>query len=176
MFTAWEDRHLKMLPPWPALEHPTSAPSSTSGNTCSGLDLFVGLYIRTVKLIRGISIVTSTLWTFTGASSSSSSASSSSRDSSDEYPEIGANTCGKSAEDSHFILMVASNGDQSHNSSSGYPNIERSEMSGVQTPSAGLDRNLNPYFNVIQVQTIMEIIQGMTPDGSPLATLGSARG
>jgi hypothetical protein len=175
-FTAWEDRHLKMLPPWLASEHPTPAPSSTSGNTYSGLDLFVGLYIRTAKLIRGILMVTSTLRTFIGASSSSSSASSSSRDSSNEYPEIRANTCGKSVEDSHLILMVASNGDQSHNSSSGYPNIGRSEMSGAQTPSAGLDRNLITYFNAIQVQTIMEIIQGMTPDGSPLATPGSARG
>jgi hypothetical protein len=60
-----------------ASEHPTSAPSSTSDNTCLGLDSFTGLYIRTVKLVRGISIVTSTLRTFTGASSSCSSASSS---------------------------------------------------------------------------------------------------
>jgi hypothetical protein len=40
------------------------------------------------KLIRGILIMMSTLWTFTRAPSSSSSASSPSRDSSDEYLEI----------------------------------------------------------------------------------------
>jgi hypothetical protein len=40
------------------------------------LDPFVGLYIRTAKLVQGIPIVTSTLQPFVGASSSSSSASS----------------------------------------------------------------------------------------------------
>jgi hypothetical protein len=94
-FVIREDADLKMLPPGPAPEHPTSAPSSTSGNTYSGLDPFAGLYIRTAKLIRGIPIVMSTLRTFTGAPSSSPSASSPSRDSSDEYPEIGASACGK---------------------------------------------------------------------------------
>jgi hypothetical protein len=75
-FAVGEDEDLKMLPPGPAPEHPTYAPSSTLGSACSGLDPFVGLYIRTTKLIRGIPIVTSTLRPFTGASSSSSSASS----------------------------------------------------------------------------------------------------
>jgi hypothetical protein len=51
-FIVGEDEDLKMLPPGPALEHHTPAPSSTSGSTCSGLDLFVGLYIRTAKLVR----------------------------------------------------------------------------------------------------------------------------
>jgi hypothetical protein len=152
-------------------EHHTPAPSSTSGSTCSCLDPFVGLYIRTAKLIRGIPIVTPTLRTFTGASSSSSSASSPGRDSSDEYPEIGASAYGKSAEDSCLILMVAPNGDRSRNSSSGYPTIGRSERFNAQTPSAGLAQNLNLNFNVVQVQTIMETIQRMAPDGSPLALL-----
>jgi hypothetical protein len=67
--------------------------------------------------------------------------------------------------------MVASNGDRSHNSSSGYPTIRRSETSDVQTPNAGLVWNLNSDFNVIRVQAIMETIQRMTPDGSPLALL-----
>jgi hypothetical protein len=31
--------------------------------------------------------------------------------------------------------------------------------------------NLNPNFNVMRVQTIMETIQRMAPDGSPLAIL-----
>jgi hypothetical protein len=67
--------------------------------------------------------------------------------------------------------MVAPNGDRSRNSFSEYPTIGRSEVSDAQTPSTGLAQNLNPDFNVIQVQTIMETIQRMTPDGSPLALL-----
>jgi hypothetical protein len=67
--------------------------------------------------------------------------------------------------------MVAPNRDRSHNSSSGYSTIGRSEMSHAQTRSVGLVRNLNPDFNVVWVQTIMEIIQRMSPDGSPIALL-----
>jgi hypothetical protein len=170
-FAVRENEDLKMLPPRPALEHPTPAPSSTSGSTCSGSDPFAGLYIHTTKLVRGIPIVTSTLRTFTEAPSSSLSASSPSRDSSEEYPEIGASACVKSAEDSRLILMVALNGDQSRNSSSGYPTIGRSETSDAQTPSAGLVQNLNPDFNAVRVQAIMETIHRMAPDGSPLALL-----
>jgi hypothetical protein len=94
-----------------------------------------------------------------------------SRDLSDEYPEIGASTCEKSAEDSCLILMVAPNRDRSRNSSSGYLTIGISETSDAQTPSARLVQNLNPGFNVVRVQTIMESIQRMAPDGSPLALL-----
>jgi hypothetical protein len=154
-FAVGEGRDLKMLPPGPTPEHPTPAPSSTSSSTCSGLDPFVALYIRSAKLIRGIPIVTSTLWTLTGAPSSPSSASSPSRDSSDDYPEIGASVCGNSAKDNHLIHMVAPNGDRSCNSFSGYPTIGRSETSDAQTPSVGLFQNLNPDFNVVQVQAIM---------------------
>jgi hypothetical protein len=171
MFAVGKDGDLKILPSGPAPEHPTPAPSSTSGNTCSDLDPFAGLYIRTDKLVRAVLIVTSTLRTFTGAPSSSSSASSPSQDSSDEYPKIGANACGKSAEDGRLILMVAPNGDQSYNSSSGYPTIGRSETSDARSPSAELARNLIPDFNVVRVQAIMETIQRMAPDGSPLALL-----
>jgi hypothetical protein len=160
-----------MLPPRPVLEHLTPAPSSTSGIICSGPNPFTRLYIRTAKLIRGILITTSTLRTFTEAPSSSSTASSPSRDSSDEYPEIGASACGKSIEDSRLILMVAPNGDQSRNSSSGYLTIGISETSNARTPSTGLAQNLNPDFNVVRVQTIMETIQRMAPDGSPLTLL-----
>jgi hypothetical protein len=67
--------------------------------------------------------------------------------------------------------MVAPNGDRSRNSSSGYPTIGRSETSGAQTSSAGLVWNLNLDFNVVQVQAIIETIQRMTPDDSPLALL-----
>jgi hypothetical protein len=67
--------------------------------------------------------------------------------------------------------MVAPDRDRAHNSSSGYPTIGRLETSDAQTPSTGLVRNLNPDFNAIRVQPIMETIQRMTPDGSPLALL-----
>jgi hypothetical protein len=109
-FAVGEDGDLKMLPPGPTQEHPTPALSPTSDNTCSGLDPFAWLYIRTAKLIRGISIVTSTLRTFTGAPSSPSSASSPSRDSSDDYPEIEANACGNSMKGSRLILMMTQMG------------------------------------------------------------------
>jgi hypothetical protein len=113
----------------------------------------------------------STLRPFVRASSSSSLASSLGRDSCEDYPEIGASAYENSAEDGHLILMVALNGDQARNSSSGYPTIGRSEAYDTQTPSAGLVQNLNPDFNVVQVQVIMETIQHMAPDGSPLALL-----
>jgi hypothetical protein len=150
-FAVGEDGDLKMLPPEPAPDHPTLAPSSTSGSTCSGLDPFTRLYIRTAKLVRGISIVTSTLRPFIGALSSSSSTSSPSRDSSEDYPEKWASACGNSAKDNRLILMVVPNGDRSCNSSSGYPTIGKSETSDAQIPSAGLVWNLNSDFNVVRV-------------------------
>jgi hypothetical protein len=170
-FAIGENRDLNMLPPGPAPEHPTPAPSSTSDSTWSGLDPFAGLYIRTTKLVRGIPIVTSTLRTFTGAPSSSSSVLSPNRDSSNEYPEIRTSAYGISAEDSRLILIVALNGDRSRNNSSGYPTIRRSETFDAQTPSVGLAQNLNLDFNAVRVQAIMETIQCMAPDGSPLTLL-----
>jgi hypothetical protein len=167
----WRGQRPQDATPGPAPEHPTPAPSSASGDACSGLNPFAGLYIHTAKLVRGIPIVTPTLQPFIGASSSSSSASSPDRDSSDDYPEIGASACWNSAEDGRLILMVAPNGDRSHNSSSGYPTIERSEASDAQTPSTRLVQNLNLDFNAIQVQAIMETILRMRPDGSPLTLL-----
>jgi hypothetical protein len=67
--------------------------------------------------------------------------------------------------------MVAPDGDQARNSSSGYPTIGRSEVTDVQTPSVGLVRNLNLDFNAVWVQAIIETIQRLAPDGSPLALL-----
>jgi hypothetical protein len=165
----WRGRRPQDAAPGSAPEHP--APSSASGGACSGSDPFAGLYIRTVKLVWGIPIVTSTLRPFIGASSSSSSALSPGRDSSNDYPKIEVSAYKNSAEDDHLILMVAPEGDRACNSSSGYPTIGRSETTDAQTPSAGLVQNLNPDFNVVRVQAIMETIQRMTPDGSPLALL-----
>jgi hypothetical protein len=158
-----------MLPPGEAAEH--IAPSSASSETQAESDLFDGSYIRTVKLIRGIPVVTTILRPCVGAASSSPSALSSDQGSSEDYPEIGVNTCESSASTSRLICMVASNEDQPHHSSSGYPTIGRYEASDARTPSTGLIRNLNPDFNDVRVQAIMETIQRMAPDSSPLALL-----
>jgi hypothetical protein len=134
-----------------------------------------GSFCRVIHLHRqarsGIPIVTSTLQPFVGASSSSSLASSPGRDSSNDYLEIRASAYGNSAEDGRLILMVAPNEDRARNSSSGYPTIGRSKATDAQTPSAQLVQNLNPDFNAVRVKAIMETIQHMAPDGSPLALL-----
>jgi hypothetical protein len=157
-FPIGEDGDLKMLPPGPAPEYRAPAsPSATSGS-CSGSNPCAGIYICTTKIYQGILIMTSILRPLAGASSSSSMASTPGQDSSDDYPEIGTSTCGEPTEGSRLIFMVAPNGDRLHNSSSRYPIIRRSEASDAQTPSDGLVRNLNPDFNAIRVQAIMETI------------------
>jgi hypothetical protein len=88
-FAAGEDEDLTMLPPGPAPEHLALASLSTLGGSYSGSDPYAGSYIRTVKIVRGIPIVTSILRPLAGASSSSSSASTLDPDSSDDYPEPG---------------------------------------------------------------------------------------
>jgi hypothetical protein len=67
--------------------------------------------------------------------------------------------------------MVAPARGPSQNNSSRYPTIERSEASDTQMPNDGMIWNLNPDFNVIRLQTIMESIQRMAPEGSPLVSL-----
>jgi hypothetical protein len=133
MFAAGEDVDLRMLPPAEATEH--TAPSSALSGTLTDSDFFDGLYIHTVKLVRGIPVVTTILQPCAGASSSSSSTLSSDQGSSEDYPEIGVSTCGSSADVSRLICMVAPNEDQPRHSSSGYPTIGRSEASDAQTPS-----------------------------------------
>jgi hypothetical protein len=117
--------------------------------------------------------VTFTLKPFIEASSSSSSTSSPDRGSSDDYPKIEASGCGNSAEDDRLILMVTPDRDRARNNSSRYPTIGRSEASDAQTPSVGLIQNLNLEFYAVRVHAIMETIQRMAPDGSPLTLLSS---
>jgi hypothetical protein len=62
--------------------------SFITGGACSGLDPYAGPHIHTVKLVRGILIVTSILETSAGASSSSSSGATLDQDSADDYPKI----------------------------------------------------------------------------------------
>jgi hypothetical protein len=114
---------------------------------------------------------TSILRPLAEALSLSSSSSNLDQDSSYDYPKIRISACGEPTEGGRLILMLAPNGDWSHNNSSRYPTIGRSEASDARTPSGGLVRNLNPDINAISVQAIMETIQRMVPDGSPLAIL-----
>jgi hypothetical protein len=67
--------------------------------------------------------------------------------------------------------MVASAEDPSHNSSSRYPTIGRSEAFDARTPNNGMIQNLNLDFSTGRLQTIMESIQRMAPKGSPLIAL-----
>jgi hypothetical protein len=170
-FATEEDRDIKMLPPGPAPEHLALTSSSASGRSCVGSGRCVGNYICTTKIIRCILVVTSILWPLTGASSSSTSVSTPDSDSSDDYPKIGTSVCMELTNDCRFIYMVALNGDRSSNTSNRYPTIRRSEASDAQTPSGGLARNVNPDFNAVWVQAMMETIQRMVPDGSPLVVL-----
>jgi hypothetical protein len=170
-FATRQDRDLKMLPLGPAPEHLALTSSSASGRSCIGSGHCAGNYICTTKIVQGILIVTSILWPLAGALSSSTSTSTLDSDSSDGYPEIRASVCEESVKDSHFIYMVAPNGDQSSNTSSRYPTIEKSEVSDARTPSGGLAWNLNPDFNAVHIQAIMEAIQRMAPAGSPPAIL-----
>jgi hypothetical protein len=170
-FAAGEDGDLTMLPLGLAPEHLTLASLSTLSGSCSGSDSYAGSYICTAKIVRGILFMTSILQLMVGASSSSSSASTPDQDSSDDYPEIEASAYGEPAKSGRLICMVAPNGDRSHNNSSRYPTIRRSEAFDARTTSCGLVWNLNPDFNIVWVQAIMETIQRMTPHGSPLAVL-----
>jgi hypothetical protein len=89
---------------------------------------------------------------------SSSLVASPDQDSSDDYPEIRISVCGDSVREGRLIFMEALNEDLSHNSSSRYPTIRRSEASDVRMPNAGMIQNLNLDFNVMRLQTIMEMI------------------
>jgi hypothetical protein len=171
-FAAVEDRNLNMLPLGPAPERLApvygQAPyflaiSSTPGGACSVLNPYIGLHIRIVKLVQGISIVMSIIQPSAGASSPSSSTTSPDQDSADDYPKMGGSTYGDSTEEDHLIVMVALAGGPSHNSSSRYPTIGRSEAFDAQTFNDGMIQNLNLYFNTIRFQTIIESIQQMSP-------------
>jgi hypothetical protein len=158
IFVAKENGELKMLPPGPAPGHMASTSSSASGRSCVGLVHYVGSYICIAKIIWGIPVMTSTLWPLIGALGSSTSASTPDSESTNDYPEIGANACGELVKDGRFIFMVAPNGDWSSNNSNRYPTIGRSKVSDARTPSGGLARNLNLDFNAVRVQSIMETI------------------
>jgi hypothetical protein len=122
--------------------------------------------VRSVNLDRA-----SIIQPLAGASSSSSSAASPDQDSADDYPEIMGIPCWNSAKEGRLIIMVAPTRAPSHNSSSRYPTIGRSEASDARTPNDGMIHNLNMDFNAMWLQTIMESIQCMTLEVSPLVAL-----
>jgi hypothetical protein len=137
-FTIGEDGDLKVLPLGLAPEHLALASSPASDSSCSGSDPYVGIYICTAKIVRGILDMTSILQPLAGASSLPSLASTPDPDSFDDYPEVRDSACGEPIEGGRLICMVAPNGDWSHNSSSRYPTIGRSEASDARTLSGGL--------------------------------------
>jgi hypothetical protein len=106
-----------------------------------------------------------------GTSSSSSSEASPDQDSTHDYPEIRGSVCWNPAEEGRLIIMVAPAKAPSQNTTSQYPTIGRSKASGAQTPEDRMIRNLNPDFNAVRLQTIMETVQHMVLEGSPLGAL-----
>jgi hypothetical protein len=173
-FAIGEDGDLKMLPPGAAPEHLALASLSASGGSYSGSNPYAGSYICTTKIVRGIPVVSAIIRPLARASSPSSSASTPDPDSSDDYPKIRANTRGELTKGGCLIYMVALNGDRSNNTSNRYPTIGRSEASDARTPSGGFVQNLNPDFNVVRVQAIMETIQRMPPDAPPCCPSSTA--
>jgi hypothetical protein len=176
-FATEEDGNLRMLPPEPSPECLTPidgqdpcrlATSSTSGGACTVLDSCAGLYICTAKLVRGIQAMSSILRPSVRASSSSLSVASPNKDSCDDYPKIGMRTYGDSIGEGCLIFMVAPTGNPSHNSSSRYPTIGRSEAFDARTSNNRMIWYLNPNFNVVQLHTIIESIQCMAPEGPSL--------
>jgi hypothetical protein len=93
------------------------------------------------------------------------------RDSAKDYPKIGGSICLDPVIEARRINMVGHSRVDSRNNSSKYPMIRGSMMSDAQTPSNRVVQNINPDFNAVQPQTILESIQCMTHQDSPVATL-----
>jgi hypothetical protein len=148
-----------------------SANTSTSGGSCSGLNPLARPYHPTVMTVRGLLIGMPIFQPSTGTSSSSSSRASSNQDFADDYPKVGSSVCWNPVEVGRPIIMVALARAPSHNTSSQYPTIGRSEASDARRPEDRMIWNLNSDFNVVRLQTIMESIQCMAPEGSPLGAL-----
>jgi hypothetical protein len=66
--------------------------------------------------------------------------------------------------------MTGRSAGASRNDSSKYPTIGQSATSGMTILNCVI-RNLNPEFNVVRLQTLMESIQCLAPTDSPLVAL-----
>jgi hypothetical protein len=106
-----------------------------------------------------------------GTSSFSSSGASPDRDSIEDYIEIGGSISWNPVVEAHCISMVGSARAPSHNSSSRCPTIRGFEASDAWTPNNIIIQNLNLGFNAIWLQTIMDSIQCMVPQDSPIVVL-----
>jgi hypothetical protein len=84
---------------------------------------------------------------------------------------MGGSTYWSYADEGCLIIMVASAGELLHNCSSRYPTIGTSEAFDARTPNDEMIWNLNLDFNAMRLHTIMESIQHMAPEGSPLVTM-----
>jgi hypothetical protein len=178
MFAAGKDGKLVLLVRGAAPNHlvpvygqapylPASA--STSGGACSGLNPYVGPYYLTTMTLQGIPIGANISQSSVGTASSSSSIVARDRDSIEDYPEIRGSNYWDPMVEGHLISMLALA--PSGNSSGRYPTIRRSEPSDAWMPDDRLVRIMNLNFNVVRLQIIMESIQHMAPDGSPLVAL-----
>jgi hypothetical protein len=103
--------------------------------------------------------------------SSSSPGATPDRDSKEDYLEIGGNAYWNPTIEARHVSMVGTARGDSQNSSSRYPTIRGSKSFDAQTPNNKVVWNLNPYFNVVRLQTIMELIQWMVLQDSPLVAL-----
>jgi hypothetical protein len=120
---------------------------------------------------QGYPIKTPIFQPLVGTSSSSSSGASPDRNSIEDYPEIRGNICWNATIEAHHISMVGPDKAPSHNNSTRYPTIRVSEVSDAWTPSNRIVQNLNLNFNTMGLQTIMESLQHMVPQDSPLVVL-----
>jgi hypothetical protein len=89
----------------------------------------------------------------------------------EDYPEIGSSACWNVAIEACCISMVGLDRGNSQNNSSKYPTTGGSKASDAWTPSSNVVQNLNPNFNAVRLQTIMESIQRMVPQDSPIVAL-----
>jgi hypothetical protein len=183
MFAAEEDGNLELLTQNPEPTHLSSvyrnAPyylvdpstSSTLGGAYSSLNPWARSHYLSSMMSQEYPTRTSIFQPSAGTSSSSSSGASPDRDSIEDYPEIGDSVYWNSTIEAHRISMVGPVRVTSHNSSSRYPTIRGSKASNAQTPSTRIVRNLNSDFNTMRLQTIIESIQCMVPNDSPLIAL-----
>jgi hypothetical protein len=180
MFVAGDDGSLELLTRGPAPRHHAliygqapylSTNPATSGRASSGLNPYAGPYYRSARMSRGLPIWKTILQPKAGASSSSSSRETLDRDYAEDYPKISSSACWNPAIEALHINMVGPARVDSQNSSSKYPTIGESEASYARTPSNNIVRNLNPDFNTVRLQTIMESIRWMVSPDSPLVAL-----
>jgi hypothetical protein len=115
---------------------------------------YAGPYYLAAMTSQGIPIGATISHPFAGTLSSSSGVSPD-RDSTEDYLEIEGSYYWNSTLEGHLISMVATT--PTGNNSSRYPTIGRSEAD-ARTLDNRLVQDLNPNFNAMRLQTIMESI------------------